>query len=232
MNKDVIIALDFNNLEDLNTFLDKFDEPLFLKVGLELYCSFGNEIVNNLKSKNHKVFLDLKLHDIPNTVASTIKTLNKMDVDIITIHAKGGYKMMNEAAKVINEKTHLIAVTELTSTSQEEYEKTNSVQKKVQESVIDLSKLALEAGCDGVVSSGLEVKKIKEISNDKLLTITPGIRSNKQDAQDQARVITPLEAHQLNTDYIVVGREITNSQKPYETYKKIKKAFIKGEKWI
>lgn len=226
-----IIALDFPSFEDMKEFLAKFpeDEELFVKLGMELYYQEGPEILRYVKSLGHSVFLDLKLHDIPNTVKFAMKGLAKLGVDIATVHAAGGVEMMAAAkaglAKGTPEGTKLpklIAITQLTSTSEEMMRREQLVAATLEESVINYAKMAKEAGLDGVVSSALEVAKIKEATHADFINLTPGIRPTGAAVGDQKRVVTPKQAREIGSTYIVVGRPITQSEDPVATYSAIK----------
>lgn len=225
----VIIALDFENKEKALDFLKKFEgEKLFVKVGMELFYGEGPGIIEDIKKLGHKIFLDLKLHDIPNTVKKAMLNLAKLDVDIVNCHAKGGSKMMSDIMEELNKlpkRPKVIAVTELTSTDQQMLNEELQVKGEVIDSVVNLALLAKKSGLDGVVCSPLEVKKIKEVCQDDFLTVTPGIRPQNT-IDDQARVTTPKMARELGCDFIVVGRPITKSADPVEAYKQIRKDFL------
>ena len=197
-----VIALDFPTFEDVKAFLAKFpaDEKLYVKIGMELYYAAGPEIVRYVKELGHSVFLDLKLHDIPNTVKSAMRVLSNLGVDMTNVHAAGGVEMMKAAREGLGDGPILIAVTQLTSTS----EKT------------------AEAGLDGVVCSAHEVAKIKEATNEDFVCLTPGIRPAGAAVGDQKRVMTPADARQIGSNYIVVGRPITQADDPVEAYHDIK----------
>ncbi len=222
-----IVALDFSTRKEVYEFLLKFHEPVYVKIGMELTYSFGFEIVREVKAMGHQIFLDLKLHDIPNTVKQAMKNLAKLDVDIVNLHAAGGSTMMKAAIEglkegAINGKRPLcIAVTQLTSTSQEAMNKELLIPGNVQDVVIDYAKLAKESGLDGVVCSVHEAKAIHEACGDDFLTVTPGIRLADDSADDQKRVATPAYAREQGCDYIVVGRSITKSADPLSTYHQI-----------
>ena len=232
MGKDVIIALDFQTEEEVVHFLKEFKESVYVKVGMELFYSEGPQIVKKIKDMGHKVFLDLKLHDIPNTVLGATKSIIKLDVDMTNLHAGGGKKMMKSAADVIEERASdliMIAVTQLTSTDEETMRKDLLIEKSLNETVLHYAKNAKEAGMRGIVCSALEVPIIKKNLGEDFITVTPGIRLEKNEAFDQARVVTPKMARELGSDYIVVGRPITKNENPYEAYKEIKKDFM-GDK--
>lgn len=228
----VIVALDFENKDKTISFLKTFKEPMYVKVGMELFYGSGLEIIKEIKKLNHKIFLDLKLQDIPNTVKSAMRNLAKLDVDIVNLHASGGSKMMIAAKEglvegSVNGKVPLlIAVTELTSTSQEMLEKELQVNNTVLGSCINLAKLAKESGLDGVVCSPKEVEGIKEACGKDFLTVTPGIRLADSAKDDQVRITTPSDARLLGSDFIVVGRPITKALDPVSAYNQIKKDFM------
>ena len=232
MKKDVIIALDFPTLEDTLNFLDKFDdEKLFVKVGMELYLQNGPVVLEKIKELGHKVFLDLKLHDIPNTVYGATKGLAQFKVDILTVHGAGGYEMLAAAKRGMVEggspDTNVIAITQLTSTSEEAMKEEQLVAASLEESVINYAKLAKKAGLDGVVSSVWEARIIRENCGEDFLKVTPGIRLETDEVGDQKRVATPTVANEEGSTHIVVGRSITKSQNPLEVYKLIKSQFVK-----
>lgn len=219
-----IVALDFSKKEDVMNFLDQFQEPIYVKVGMELTYAFGFEMIKEIKARGHNIFLDLKLHDIPNTVKNGMKNLAKLDVDIVNLHAAGGSAMMKAAMEGLNEgavngkRPLCIAVTQLTSTSQEAMNQELLVVGDVKDVVISYAKLAKESGLDGVVCSVHEAKAIHEACGNDFLTITPGIRLADDSKDDQKRVATPSFAKEEGCDYIVVGRSITKSEDPKQTY--------------
>lgn len=232
MNKDVIIALDFPTLEDTLNFLEKFgEEKLFVKVGMELYLQNGPVVIEKIKELGHKIFLDLKLHDIPNTVYGATKGLAKFKVDILTVHAAGGYEMLKAVKRGMVEggsvDTNVIAITQLTSTSEEAMKEEQLIAVSLEESVINYAKLAKKAGLDGVVSSVWEARLIRENCGDDFLKVTPGIRLETDEVGDQKRVATPSVANEEGSTHIVVGRSITKSENPLEVYKLIKSQFVK-----
>lgn len=232
MKKDVIIALDFPTLEDTLNFLDKFDdEKLFVKVGMELYLQNGPVVLEKIKELGHKVFLDLKLHDIPNTVYGATKGLAQFKVDILTVHGAGGYEMLAAAKKGMVEggspDTNVIAITQLTSTSEEAMKEEQLVAASLEESVINYAKLAKKAGLDGVVSSVWEARIIRENCGEDFLKVTPGIRLETDEVGDQKRVAIPTVAASEGSTHIVVGRSITKAKNPREVYNLIKEQFIK-----
>ncbi|MBQ3437654.1 MAG: orotidine-5'-phosphate decarboxylase [Fusobacterium sp.] len=229
MKREVIIALDFPTLERTLYFLDRFQgEKLFVKVGMELYLQNGPIVIEEIKKRGHKIFLDLKLHDIPNTVYSVAKGLAKFDIDILTVHAAGGSEMLKGAKKAILEvgaKTKIIAITQLTSTSEKDMQKEQNIQTSIEESVLNYAKLAKESGVDGVVSSVLETEKIRKQNGDNFFIINPGIRLETDEKGDQKRVATPEVAKEVGASYIVVGRSITSFENPVERYNLIKNMF-------
>lgn len=226
MNK-TIVALDFSTREEVMDFLKEFKEPIYVKIGMELTYACGLDIVKDVRALGHHIFLDLKLHDIPNTVKGGMKNLAKLDVDIVNLHCAGGKAMMQAAiegleAGAVNGKRPLcIGVTQLTSTSQEMMNEELLINGNVKEVVIHYAKLAKDAGLDGVVCSVHEAKAIHEACGDDFLTVTPGIRLSDDAKDDQKRVATPLFAKEEGCDYIVVGRSITKSNNPQETYQAI-----------
>lgn len=222
MNKP-IIALDFPSRTAVEEFLAKFNEPLFVKVGMELYFQEGPELVRYIKSLGHSIFLDLKLHDIPNTVESAMRGLAKLGVDLVNVHAAGGTEMMKAAKRgLAGSDTKLIAVTQLTSTSEEEMHSDQLILVSLEESVLHYAKLAKQAGLDGVVCSVLEAKAIGETCGEEFLRVTPGIRPADVSTDDQKRVATPEQARLQGSTHIVVGRAITKSGNPDKSYQYIK----------
>ncbi|CRZ36690.1 orotidine-5-phosphate decarboxylase [Streptococcus pneumoniae] len=219
-----IIALDFPSFEAVKEFLALFpaEESLYLKVGMELYYAAGPEIVSYLKGLGHSVFLDLKLHDIPNTVKSAMKILSQLGVDMTNVHAAGGVEMMKAAREGLGSQAKLIAVTQLTSTSEAQMQEFQNIQTSLQESVIYYAKKTAEAGLDGVVCSAQEVQVIKQATNPDFICLTPGIRPAGAAVGDQKRVMTPADAYQIGSDYIVVGRPITQAEDPVAAYHTIK----------
>ncbi|VNR07175.1 orotidine-5-phosphate decarboxylase [Streptococcus pneumoniae] len=219
-----IIALDFPSFEAVKEFLALFpaEESLYLKVGMELYYAAGPEIVSYLKGLGHSVFLDLKLHDIPNTVKSAMKILSQLGVDMTNVHAAGGVEMMKAAREGLGSQAKLIAVTQLTSTSEAQMQEFQNIQTSLQESVIHYAKKTAEAGLDGVVCSAQEVQVIKQATNPDFICLTPGIRPASVAVGDQKRVMTPADAYQIGSDYIVVGRPITQAEEPVAAYHAIK----------
>ena len=225
-----IVALDFPFFEDVKTFLSYFpdDEKLYVKIGMELYYAVGPEIVRYVKELGHSVFLDLKLHDIPNTVKSAMKVLSHLGVDMTNVHAAGGVEMMQAAREGLGSGAKLIAVTQLTSTSQEQMHDYQNIQTSLKESVVHYARKAAESGLDGVVCSAQEVKDIKIATSQDFICLTPGIRPKGSALGDQKRVMTPADAYQIGSDYIVVGRPITRAENPLEAYQTIKSEWIEG----
>ncbi|MCH4824963.1 orotidine-5'-phosphate decarboxylase [Planococcus halocryophilus] len=221
MNKP-IIALDFASKQQVEEFLAQFSEPLFVKVGMELYFQEGPELVRFIKSQGHDIFLDLKLHDIPNTVESAMRGLAKLGVDLVNVHAAGGLEMMQAAKRgLAGSETKLIAVTQLTSTSEEDMHEDQLVYVSLEESVLHYAKRAMQAGLDGVVCSVLEAEAIGEACGQDFLRVTPGIRPASVSADDQKRVATPAQARTKGSTHIVVGRAITKAENPAESYAQI-----------
>ncbi len=234
MNK-TIVALDFSSREEVLGFLAKFDEPVFVKIGMELTYACGLDIVKDVKALGHDIFLDLKLHDIPNTVKGGMKNLAKLGVDVINCHCGGGIAMMKAAKEGILEGTpegkepaKLIGVTILTSVSKEAMNEELGIDGEVMDTVVRYAKNAKEAGLDGVVCSVHEAKAIHEACGDDFLTVTPGIRLAGGNVNDQKRVATPEYAKEQGCDYIVVGRSITTSADPAKTYREIEEVMSNG----
>lgn len=231
MGRDVIIACDFAGKKEVIEFLEKFgDRKMFLKIGMELFYAEGPEIVREIKARGHRIFLDLKLHDIPNTVKKAMAVLSRLDVDICNLHA-GGTKAMMEAAlegltREDGTRPLLIAVTQLTSTSQERMEADLLIKEPIDKVVMHYAKNAADAGLDGVVCSPLEAGKVHEVCGDKFLTVTPGVRFADGDIGDQARVMTPAQAKKIGSDYIVVGRPITAAEDPVAAYDRCVREFV------
>lgn len=231
-NSRICIALDFKTKADVEAFLQKFgDEKLYVKVGMELFYGEGIEMVKMIKSMGHKIFLDLKLHDIPNTVKSAMRQLAKLDVDIVNVHASGGIEMMKAAIQGLEEgkqggnRPLCIAVTCLTSLDQEVLDNQLLIHEPLDKVVLKWAQNAKEAGLDGVVCSPLESKIIHDNLGMDFLTVTPGIRLASDNVNDQKRVTTPAMARELTSSYIVVGRTITASDDPLATYKKVYQDF-------
>lgn len=225
MTNKPIIALDFPSEEKVFQFLSQFQEPLFVKVGLELYLQEGPSIIKKIKAQGHEVFLDLKLHDIPNTVKSAMRGLAKLGVDIVNVHAAGGSEMMKAALEGLQEGTPvgkkrpaLIAVTQLTSTSEEQMHQEQKIATTLEESVLNYAKLAKESGLDGVVCSVLEANAIEKVCGKEFLKVTPGIRLAGGTSHDQKRVATPAFAKENGSTHIVVGRAITQANDVVEAY--------------
>ena len=231
MAKDVIIACDFPSKEEVLAFLDKFEgRKPYVKIGMELFYGEGPEIVREIKKRGHQIFLDLKLHDIPNTVKKAMKVLSRLDVDMINCHAAGTSIMMKEGLNgLIREdgtRPMLIAVTQLTSTDQEAMEKDLWIEKPIDEVVMHYASVAKEAGLDGVVCSPLEAGKVHEVCGENFLTVTPGVRFAEGDHGDQKRVMTPEQARKIGSDYIVMGRPITAAEDPVAAYERALKEFL------
>lgn len=231
MGKDVIIACDFPSKEATLDFLDKFTEKKpFVKIGMELFYGAGPEIVKEIKARGHKIFLDLKLHDIPNTVKSAMAVLSKLDVDMCNVHASGTKAMMEAALEGLTREDGsrplLIAVTQLTSTSQERMQKELLIDEELDKVVIKYAQNTRDAGLDGVVCSPLEAGKIHEACGDNFLTITPGVRFADAAKDDQVRITTPEGAKKIGSDYIVVGRPITQAEDPVAAYERCCREFI------
>ncbi|MBQ4551958.1 MAG: orotidine-5'-phosphate decarboxylase [Clostridia bacterium] len=231
MNHDVIIALDFPSAKDVYAFLDNFkDEKPFVKIGMELFYAEGPEIVRQIKARGHKIFLDLKLHDIPNTVKSAMKVLSRLDVDMTNLHAAGTIEMMKAAVEGLTREDGtrplLLAVTQLTSTSEERMQKELLINETMPKTVQKYAQNAQEAGLDGVVCSPLEAALVKEACGADFATVTPGIRFADGDAGDQVRVMTPERARVGGSDYIVVGRPITRAEDPVAAYRRCVREFV------
>ena len=232
MGQDVIVACDFATKEETLRFLDNFalEEKPFVKIGMELYYAEGPEIVREIKRRGHKIFLDLKLHDIPNTVEKAMRVLSKLDVDMTNLHAAGTVKMMEAAIRGLTREDGtrplLIAVTQLTSTDQERMEKDLLIKEPIAEVVMHYAHNAKVAGLDGVVCSPLEAGKVHQTCGEKFLTITPGVRFADGDIGDQKRVMTPAEAKKIGSDYIVVGRPITAAADPVAAYERCVAEFV------
>ena len=231
MGKDVIIACDFASKEATINFLDKFtDVKPFVKIGMELFYAEGPEIVREIKARGHKIFLDLKLHDIPNTVKKSMAVLSRLDVDMTNLHAGGTISMMEGALEGLTREDGtrplLIAVTQLTSTDQERMENDLLIKEPIDKVVMHYANNAKIAGLDGVVCSPLEAGKVHETCGQNFLTVTPGVRFADGDVGDQKRVMTPAEAKKIGSDYIVVGRPITAAEDPVAAYKRCCNEFI------
>lgn len=231
MGKDVIIACDFASAEDTFKFLDKFtEEKPFVKIGMELFYAEGPSIVREIKRRGHKIFLDLKLHDIPNTVKKSMAVLSKLDVDMTNLHAAGTIDMMKAALEGLTREDGtrpiLIAVTQLTSTSEERMQKELLINASINDTIVKYAKNAKEAGLDGVVCSPLEAGMVKQACSKDFITVTPGVRFADGEVGDQVRVTTPEKAKQIGSDYIVVGRPITQADDPVAAYRRCCKEFI------
>ena len=231
MGKDVIIACDFASAEDTFAFLDKFTgKKPFVKIGMELFYAEGPSIVKEIKKRGHKIFLDLKLHDIPNTVKKSMSVLSRLDVDMTNLHASGTKAMMEAAIEGLTRpdgtRPMLIAVTQLTSTSQERMENDLLIKEPIDKVVMHYAKCASEAGLDGVVCSPLEAGKVHDTCGSSFVTVTPGVRFADGDKGDQVRVMTPADAKAIGSDYIVVGRPITAAADPARAYERCCAEFI------
>ncbi|MDD6283815.1 MAG: orotidine-5'-phosphate decarboxylase [Firmicutes bacterium] len=231
MGKDVIIACDFSGKEQVMSFLDKFGEKRpFVKIGMELFYAEGPQIVKQLKSRGHKIFLDLKLHDIPNTVKKAMSVLSSLDVDICNLHAAGTSRMMEAAIEGLTRpdgsRPLLIAVTQLTSTDQQSMEQDLLINRPIDEVVMHYALTAKNAGLDGVVCSPLEAERVHSVCGSDFLTVTPGVRFADGDKGDQRRVMTPADAKQIGSDYIVVGRPITAADDPVAAYDRCVAEFV------
>lgn len=233
MNKDVIIACDFNSKAEVMSFLDKFtEEKPYVKIGMELFYAEGPQIVREIKERGHKIFLDLKLCDIPNTVKKSMKVLSGLDVDMCNLHAFGTKAMMEAAIEGLTREDGtrplLIAVTQLTSTSEERMKNDLLIDRPLDEVVMHYAKNAADSGLDGVVCSPLEAKKVHDVCGDNFLTVTPGIRFKDSSVGDQVRIMTPEEAGKIGSDYIVVGRPVTQADDPVAAYRRCVKEFLGG----
>ncbi len=234
MNKDVIIACDFKSGAETLEFLDKFkEERLFLKIGMELFYAEGPDIVRQIKARGHKIFLDLKLHDIPNTVKRAMASLSKLDVDMCNVHAAGTIEMMRAAKEGLTREDGsrplLIAVTQLTSTSEERMREELLIDRPLDEVVMSYAENAKTAGLDGIVCSPLEAKKVKDRCGAGFLTVTPGVRFESDDKGDQVRVTTPADARKIGSDFIVVGRPITRAENQVDAYRRCVADFLGGK---
>ena len=231
MGKDVIIACDFADKETALSFLDKFEgRKPFVKIGMELFYAEGPQIVREIKARGHKIFLDLKLHDIPNTVKKSKAVLSRLDVDMCNLHAAGTSRMMEAALEGLTRpdgtRPLLIAVTQLTSTDQEAMERDLLIKEPIDKVVMHYAETAKNAGLDGVVCSPLEAQKVHEVCGERFLTVTPGVRFADGDIGDQKRVMTPEQAKKIGSDYIVVGRPITAAPDPVAAYERCIKEFV------
>jgi orotidine-5'-phosphate decarboxylase len=231
MERDVIIACDFSSREEVLSFLDRFvDKKPFVKIGMELFYAEGPQIVRDIKARGHKIFLDLKLHDIPNTVKKAMRVLSALDVDMCNLHAAGTAAMMTAALEGLTRpdgtRPLLIAVTQLTSTSEERMRKELLIEAGLEETVFHYAENAKNAGLDGVVCSPLEAGKVKAVCGAEFLTVTPGVRFAGAAADDQVRVTTPAQARELGSDFIVVGRPITAAADPVAAYECCLQEFV------
>lgn len=231
MGKDVIVACDFASAEQTFEFLDKFSgRKPFVKIGMELFYAEGPQIVREIKARGHKIFLDLKLHDIPNTVMKAMRVLSRLDVDMCNLHAAGTTAMMEAALKGLTRedgtRPMLIAVTQLTSTDQQSMERDILIEKPIDRVVMHYAKTAAAAGLDGVVCSPLESGKVHECCGAGFVTVTPGVRFADGDVGDQKRVMTPAQAKEIGSDYIVVGRPITAAEDPVAAYERCVREFV------
>ena len=231
MGKDVIIACDFSSAKETFQFLDLFtDKKPFVKIGMELYYAEGPEIVREIKKRGHKIFLDLKLHDIPNTVKKSMAVLAGLDVDMTNLHAAGTVDMMKAAVEGLTKpdgtRPILVAVTQLTSTSEERMQKELLINATINDTICHYAKNAKTAGLDGVVCSPLEAGIVKEACGKDFYTVTPGVRFADGDVGDQVRVTTPAKAKEIGSDYIVVGRPITKADDPVKAYERCLSEFV------
>ncbi|MBQ8258656.1 MAG: orotidine-5'-phosphate decarboxylase [Clostridia bacterium] len=231
MGKDVIIACDFDSAEKVFSFLDKFTgRKPFVKIGMELYYAEGPSIVKEIKARGHKIFLDLKLHDIPNTVKKSMAVLSRLNVDMTNLHAAGTGRMMEAAIEGLTRpdgtRPILIAVTQLTSTDEETMKNDLLIDKPIADVVMHYAEVAKKAGLDGVVCSPLEAGKVHERCGSGFVTVTPGVRFADGDIGDQKRVMTPAEAKKIGSDYIVVGRPITAVPDPVAAYERCLREFV------
>ena len=227
MGKDVIIACDFDSKEKVFTFLEKFEgeeRKPFVKIGMELYYAEGPEIVREIKRRGHKIFLDLKLHDIPNTVKKSMSVLSRLDVDMTNLHAAGTGRMMEAAIEGLTREDGtrpiLIAVTQLTSTDEETMKQDLLINEPIDKVVLHYASVAKKSGLDGVVCSPLEAGKVHDTCGSNFVTVTPGVRFADGDIGDQKRVMTPAAAKEIGSDYIVVGRPITAAEDPVAAYRR------------
>ncbi len=231
MGKDVIIACDFSSAQATFDFLDKFtEEKPFVKIGMELYYAEGPSIVKEIKKRGHKIFLDLKLHDIPNTVKKSMAVLSKLDVDMTNLHAAGTIDMMKAAVEGLTREDGtrplLIAVTQLTSTSEERMQSELLINASINDTIVKYAENAKKAGLDGVVCSPLEAGMVKDSCGKEFMTVTPGVRFADGDIGDQVRVTTPAKAKEIGSDYIVVGRPITAADDPVAAYRRCVAEFV------
>ena len=231
MGKDVIIACDFSSKQEVINFLSQFkEEKPFVKIGMELFYAAGPDIVKEIKAMGHKIFLDLKLHDIPNTVMKAMRVLSELEVDMCNLHAAGTISMMEAAVKGLTREDGtrpiLIAVTQLTSTSEERMKEDLLINEPIDKVVMHYAQNAKKAGLDGVVCSPLEAEKVHNVCGSEFITVTPGVRFADGDIGDQVRVTTPAKAREIGSDYIVVGRPITQADDPVAAYKRCVAEFV------
>ena len=231
MGKDVIVACDFSSKQEVMSFLDKFQgKKPFVKIGMELFYAEGPSIVKEIKERGHKIFLDLKLCDIPNTVKKSMKVLSELDVDMTNLHAFGTKAMMEAAIEGLTRpdgtRPILIAVTQLTSTSEERMKADQLINEPLDKVVMHYAKCASECGLDGVVCSPLEAGKVKETCGKDFMTVTPGVRFADGDVGDQVRITTPEKAKEIGSDYIVVGRPVTQAEDPVAAYERCVREFV------
>ena len=231
MGKDVIIACDFDSKKEVLSFLDRFtEEKPYVKIGMELFYAEGPEIIREIKARGHKIFLDLKLHDIPNTVKKAMSVLSNLDVDMTNLHAAGTVEMMKAAVEGLTKadgtRPILIAVTQLTSTSEERMQNELLINASINDTIVKYAENAKLAGLDGVVCSPLEAGMVKEACGTAFMTVTPGVRFADGEVGDQVRVTTPAKAKEIGSDYIVVGRPITQAADPVAAYRRCVKEFV------
>ena len=231
MGKDVIIACDFNSAEETFAFLDKFTgKKPFVKIGMELFYAEGPQIVREIKKRGHKIFLDLKLHDIPNTVMKAMKVLSSLDIDMVNIHAAGTIAMMEAALTGLTREDGtrplLIAVTQLTSTSEDRMQSELLINSSLEKTVMHYAENAKKAGLDGVVCSPMESEAVHNVCGKDFVTVTPGIRFADSAKDDQIRITTPAKANEIGSDYIVVGRPITQADDPVKAYERCVEEFV------
>ena len=231
MGKNVIVACDFDSREKLTAFLDRFEgEKPFIKIGMEIFYALGPDVVREVKARGHKIFLDLKLHDIPNTVKKAMAVLSGLDVDMVNVHAAGTRAMMEAALEGLTRpdgtRPLLIAVTQLTSTDEDRMRRELLIDAPIAEVVMSYADNARRAGLDGVVCSPLEAGKVHEVCGSGFLTVTPGIRFADSAKDDQARVTTPARAREIGSDYIVVGRPITTAEDPAAAWRRCVQEFV------
>ena len=233
MGKDVIVACDFSSADAVFSFLDKFENEKrkpFVKIGMELYYAEGPSIVKEIKKRGHKIFLDLKLHDIPNTVKKAMSVLSSLDVDMTNLHAAGTVEMMKAALEGLTKEDGtrpiLIAVTQLTSTSEERMQNELLINASINDTIVKYAQNTKEAGLDGVVCSPLEAGMVKEACGKGFITVTPGVRFADGDKGDQVRITTPARAKETGSDYIVVGRPITQAEDPVAAYRRCVEEFV------